>query len=66
MEYLPYIIGVFALAALCAGWVAVQFLAQRMKTKNHFDDLGSDTCGSCTCGGIGECEDDESEINTIA
>jgi len=57
MEYLPYIIGIFILVALCSGWVAVQFLARRMKTKNHFDDLDSSTCGSCTCGGIGECED---------
>jgi hypothetical protein len=47
------ILPIIALAALCAGWVAVQLLAKKMKTKNHFDDLDGSTCGSCTCGGIG-------------
>lgn len=57
MNYLSYLIPILALAALCAGWVAVQFLARKMKTKNHFDNLDSSTCGNCTCGGISECED---------
>ncbi|MCB0688955.1 MAG: hypothetical protein KDC53_20595 [Saprospiraceae bacterium] len=47
---LQYIIPVISLAALAAGWVAIQFLARKMQTKNHFDDLNS-SCGSCNCGG---------------
>jgi hypothetical protein len=47
-----YIIPIFALAALCAGWVVVQLIAQKMKTKNHFDDLDGSTCGKCNCGGV--------------
>ena len=56
MEYFFYIIPVIALSALCAGWVVVQILAKRMKTKNHFDDLGNEGCINCTCGGL-ECEE---------
>lgn len=48
-----HFIAILLLAALCAGWVAVQFLARRMQTKNHFDDLDGSTCGSCNCGGTG-------------
>ncbi len=39
------------MAALSAGWIGVQFLARKMKTKNHFDDLNGPGCSSCTCGG---------------
>ncbi len=59
MEYLQYIIGILALMGLCMGWIGVQFLARKMKTKNHFDDLNSETCGSCICGGL-ECVKDSS------
>jgi hypothetical protein len=45
-----HIIAVLSAAFLCGGWVAVQVLARRMKTKNHFDDL--DSCGACSCGGV--------------
>ena len=55
MTTAQYIIPVISLAALCGGWVAVQLLARRMKTKNHFDHLNS-SCGHCTCGGVeGNC-----------
>ena len=61
MEYLQYIIPVFVLAAMCAGWVIVQLVARKMKTKNHFDDLhaGDGTCINCNCGGIERCEDED-------
>ena len=48
---LRYIIIILLLGALCAGWVVVQIMAKKMKTKNHFDHLNS-ACGQCTCGGI--------------
>ena len=58
MNLFSHILPVFAIAALCAGWVAVQVLAKRMGTKNHFDDAGS--CGNgCSCGG-GICEREDS------
>jgi hypothetical protein len=58
MKYLLIILG---LGLLSAGWVAVQFLARRMKTKNHFDHLNS-ACGHCTCGGLdGTCSLNEEE-----
>lgn len=54
---LSYLIPVLALAGLSAGWVAVQILAKRLGTKNHFDDAGS--CGNgCSCGG-GVCRVEE-------
>ena len=55
MDLLKFLVPVIALAALCAGWVAVQFLARKAGTKNHFDNksLG---CGSCTCGSVCEKE----------
>ena len=59
MEYLEYIFGVLAVVALCVGWLGVQFLAKKMNTKNHFDDLSSSTCGSCTCGGLTCVNEDE-------
>lgn len=48
---MTYIISILTLCALCAGWVLVQMLAKKMKTKNHFDHLNS-ACGHCTCGGV--------------
>jgi hypothetical protein len=53
MNIFNHILPVMALAALCAGWVAVQLLARRMGTKNHMDE-GSASCGKCGCG-EGEC-----------
>ncbi len=53
---LGYIIPILFVAFLCAGWVVVQIIAKKMKTKNHFDHLNS-SCGNCICGGVGEaCE----------
>ncbi len=57
---MTYIISILTLCALCAGWVLVQMLAKKMKTKNHFDHLNS-ACGHCTCGGVGQsCEVEKS------
>ncbi|MBE2246562.1 MAG: hypothetical protein IAE67_04845 [Candidatus Competibacteraceae bacterium] len=44
-EYIQYLIPVFALAALAAGWMGVQLLAKKLKTKNHID--GGGCCGAC-------------------
>ncbi|MCP4456552.1 MAG: hypothetical protein GY816_00760 [Cytophagales bacterium] len=49
-----YIIPILFLVILTTGWVGVQLIAKKMKTKNHFDDLGGDGCMGCTCGGTGE------------
>jgi len=57
-----YILPILLLSALCAGWVLVQVLARKMKTKNHFDDLNSGACTNCTCGGI-QCEEEQN--NTL-
>ena len=48
---IKYLLIITFTAALCGGWIAVQVLARRMKTKNHFDHLNS-ACGHCTCGGV--------------
>ena len=57
---MQYIIPILFMSALCAGWVLVQLLAKKMKTKNHFDHLNS-SCGSCNCGGgAGVCTNDGS------
>jgi hypothetical protein len=48
---IKYIIPILFVAALSAGWVVVQLIAKKMKTKNHFDDLGKGECMTCTCGG---------------
>jgi len=53
-DFLTFFIAITGLSLLCAGWIALQFLARKMKTKNHFDNLNS-SCGNCTCGGEGEC-----------
>ena len=58
-----YIISVLFLAVLCGGWVAVQVLAKKMKTKNHFDHLNS-ACGHCTCGGVDQDCVNESKISS--
>ena len=50
MQFLSHLLPVLALALLAAGWVAIQFLAKKMGTKNHFDNLG-EGCGNCGCGG---------------
>ncbi|MBD80982.1 MAG: hypothetical protein CL840_18840 [Crocinitomicaceae bacterium] len=59
MDYIQYIIPVLALSALCAGWVVVQMIARKMKTKNHFDHLGTGGCTNCTCGGVEVCENEK-------
>ena len=54
MQILSHLLPILALALLAAGWVAIQFLAKKMGTKNHFDDLGNG-CGNCGCGS-GTCQ----------
>ncbi|MDH5368119.1 MAG: hypothetical protein OEW67_14125 [Cyclobacteriaceae bacterium] len=49
-EFITFFIAIIGLTFLSAGWVALQYLARKMKTKNHFDDLNS-SCGNCMCGG---------------
>ncbi len=49
---MKYLIIILAVGVLCAGWVLVQILAKKLKTKNHFEHLNS-SCGGCTCGGEG-------------
>lgn len=48
-----HILIILAFSLLCAGWIGIQFLAKKMGTKNHFDDLNNG-CGNCTCGGVGD------------
>lgn len=45
-EFTMYLIPITALAVLCAGWIGVQLLAHRLKTKNHIDN-GGGCCGAC-------------------
>lgn len=45
-EILTYLIPVFAIAVLTAGWMGVQLLAKKMNTKNHIDHSSS-CCGTC-------------------
>jgi hypothetical protein len=45
---MSHLLSIFALSALCAGWVAVQLLAKKLGTKNHIDNAG-DCCGGCSC-----------------
>ncbi len=54
MQFLSHLLPILALALLAAGWVAIQFLAKKMGTKNHFDNLG-EGCGNCGCGS-GACQ----------
>ncbi|MFQ5446477.1 MAG: hypothetical protein ACE5FF_06050 [Saprospiraceae bacterium] len=49
MKYMEYILPILAVGALSAGWLAIQFLAKKTGTKNHFDD-GASGCGNCGCG----------------
>jgi hypothetical protein len=53
---LDNLVPVLALALLSAGWVALQFLARKAGTKNHFDHQGGSTCDGCTCGSGGTCD----------
>ncbi len=48
---MQYILPILFITVLCAGWVVVQIIAKKMKTKNHFDNLNS-SCGHCNCGGV--------------
>lgn len=50
-KLLPHLLAITLLSLLCMGWIGVQMLARKMKTKNHFDDRPG--CG--TCSGTGEC-----------
>jgi len=47
---MKYLIPILFVAALSAGWVVVQLIAKKMKTKNHMDNLGKGGCMTCTCG----------------
>ena len=47
---MSYLLAILGMGLLCAGWIMVQFLAKKMETKNHFDNLNN-SCGGCTCGG---------------
>jgi hypothetical protein len=59
---LQYIIPILLVSFLSAGWVVVQLIARKMKTKNHFDNLDSSSCGQCTCGGAeGDCPHTDSK-----
>lgn len=53
---IKYIIPILFVAILSAGWVVVQLVAKKMKTKNHMDNLGKGGCMTCTCGAEGTCE----------
>ena len=54
-EYLTFFFAIIGLTLISAGWVAIQYLARKMKSKNHFDDLNDSSCTGCMCGGSGEC-----------
>ena len=55
MEYLLHIISVLVLAFLTAGWLAVQLLARRIGTKNHFENATT-CCGFCVEDENDECQ----------
>ncbi len=57
MEILPYVIAILSFAFLCAGWVAIQLLAKKLGTKNHFDNAKS-CCGLCDYDDHEECPND--------
>lgn len=46
-EFWTYFIPVIAFTVLTGGWMAVQILAKRMKTKNHIDNANG-CCGACS------------------
>ncbi|KAB2878995.1 hypothetical protein F9K33_11030 [bacterium] len=61
MEITQYIIGILTASLLCAGWIVVQMVARKMKTKNLFDHRPtscSEFGSSCSCGGD-VCEDNK-------
>lgn len=43
-EFISHLMPILALTGLTAGWMGVQILAKRMKTKNHIDHGGC--CGA--------------------
>lgn len=45
-EFWTYLIPVLAFTVLTGGWMAVQILAKKMKTKNHIDNTNG-CCGAC-------------------
>lgn len=45
-EFWTYFIPLTAFTLLVAGWMGVQILAKKMKTKNHIDN-SSGCCGAC-------------------
>ncbi len=46
-EIIKTITPIFVLALVAAGWMGVQLLAKKMKTKNHIDN-GGGCCGACS------------------
>ena len=60
---MKYIIAICLITFLTAGWVAVQLLARKFKTKNHIDNLksGGCNCGKGACDNDQECENKNSE-----
>lgn len=46
-ELLNYFVPLLAFTLLSAGWMGVQILAKKMKTKNHIDNTHG-CCGACT------------------
>lgn len=53
MEITQYIIGILGATCLASGWIGVQIIARKMKTKNHFDNMPSscsDLGRNCECG----------------
>lgn len=64
-NYWQYIIPILCVAGLCAGWVVVQIIARKLKTKNHIDHLGQGDCINCTCGGVDECENEASTEEVV-
>jgi hypothetical protein len=60
MEITQYILGILATSILGAGWIGIQIIARKMKTKNHFDNLPascSDFLRQCE-GGRNACHDE--------
>ncbi|MBL7993972.1 hypothetical protein JNM05_01250 [bacterium] len=59
MEITQYIIGMLAASLLCAGWIGVQMIASKMKTKNLFDHRPT-SCSEFGCGSGGDvCEENK-------
>jgi hypothetical protein len=55
METIDHIIAILVLTALCGGFVLVQLLAQKMRTKNHIDKI-TNCCGDCPTEKMERCQ----------